>query len=144
MDWRILSAGNPRKQAYSFCKWLQVEHSSWDTSVFVPEFGFRRVLNGFGRFSRAAPFPVCIKECLNNFINQDCLYSLRPLQYLDRNCVERGKSRWGRYLIGKRCPGCPSLYQAAQACRLSTSKSKRARRFAWLLDSWWAIQDLNL
>ena len=78
--------------------------------VFVPGFGFQRVLNDLERLSRAM-FPIWAKECLSNSISQDYLRYRWLLRY-----VGRVKTRWGGWgLIGKRRLGCPSPYQAAQA-----------------------------
>ena len=98
VDWRILSTRNPRKQDCSFCKWLQVEHSSWDTPVFVPGFGFQRVLNDLERLSRAM-FPIWAKECLSNSISQDYLRYRWLLRY-----VGRVKTRWGWVANRKAAP----------------------------------------
>ena len=66
--------------------------------VFVPGFGFQRVLNDLESLSRAM-FPIWAKECLSNSISQDYLRYRWLLRY-----VGRVKTRWGWVVNRKAAP----------------------------------------
>ena len=80
-DWRILSARNPRQLACSFCKWLQVEHSSWGYP------GFRaRIRHSTCTKRSRKTFASYVPDLGKGMLGQSHLPGLSPLSLAPSVC----------------------------------------------------------